>query len=490
MRQQDGYDVAHDRQRDASFAQHQAAGGVVGKTTLVAQAYGQPALEAPAGRVHPAAARGVEAAGGASPRPTIQCLFGGHAAREANSGPGAVPAPPPASGGGTPMPAAVQAKMEGALGADFSNVRIHQGPEAQSIGALAYAQGTNLHFAPGQYDPGSQRGQELLGHELVHVVQQAQGRVSAPQGKGAAINHDPALEHEADIRGAAAARGEYVAGHEASAGTTRQAAVTQSKSTPSSAAGPVQATLSVLGKNLTTFSEKIGVPAYDNAFEAGDFPTVRAFEEALIHQAASQVPCLTEFINAQKIKVTVPRGLHRNTAVGTDYTPEQEIHQTLNTLGMGGHKGPNWHLIYKVDNGVISFVRADQTNAVDAAAFLKLVEGDTSQNSPSTESPVGATPMEMEEDVDGAPSAVPPSTTSTSSELSIPQAYFYFANYGIGGVVHGYIQNARVIPTGETYGNYFEALVKSGETPPMYQSFTKDRPLVSPIQQKVWFSKT
>jgi hypothetical protein len=117
--------------------------------------------------------------------------------------------PAAASGGGAPMPAAVQARMEHALGADFSRVRIHEDPGAQAIGALAYTQGTDIHFAPGQYDPGSRRGQELLGHELTHVVQQAQGRVQATaQASGAAVNEDPALEREADETGARAARGE------------------------------------------------------------------------------------------------------------------------------------------------------------------------------------------------------------------------------------------------------------------------------------------
>jgi hypothetical protein len=117
----------------------------------------------------------------------------------------------PASGGGQSMPAAVQAKMDEAFGADFSAVRVHQGPQATAMGALAYTQGADIHFAPGQYDPGSQRGQELLGHELAHVVQQSQGRVSATtQAKGVGINEDAGLEREADVMGARAARGERV----------------------------------------------------------------------------------------------------------------------------------------------------------------------------------------------------------------------------------------------------------------------------------------
>jgi hypothetical protein len=116
---------------------------------------------------------------------------------------------PRASGSGQAMPAQVQAKMEQAFETDFSAVRIHQGPQAASLGARAYTQGTDIHFQPGLYQPESQQGQELLGHELTHVVQQSQGRVQAMvQARGVGINDDDALEREADRMGAAAARGE------------------------------------------------------------------------------------------------------------------------------------------------------------------------------------------------------------------------------------------------------------------------------------------
>ncbi len=121
------------------------------------------------------------------------------------------PAQLPGYGGGAEMPGDVRGKMEAAFGADFSSVRIHEGPQVEAMGALAYTQGTDLHFAPGQYQPGSQHGQELLGHELAHVVQQSQGRVRATtQAKGVDINDDAALEREADEMGARAARGQSV----------------------------------------------------------------------------------------------------------------------------------------------------------------------------------------------------------------------------------------------------------------------------------------
>jgi hypothetical protein len=101
--------------------------------------------------------------------------------------------------------------MEAAFGTDFAQVRIHEGPQAEAVGALAYTQGTDIHFAAGQYQPGSQRGQELLGHELTHVVQQSQGRVQATtQASGVDINADASLEREADELGARAARRDEV----------------------------------------------------------------------------------------------------------------------------------------------------------------------------------------------------------------------------------------------------------------------------------------
>ena len=114
------------------------------------------------------------------------------------------------SGGGSPMAENVRKPMESSFGADFSDVRVHQGGEAQAMGATAYAQGTDLHFAPGAYDPGSKSGKELLGHELTHVVQQREGRVETPQGKDSPINSDPGLEAEADSLGERAAAGEQV----------------------------------------------------------------------------------------------------------------------------------------------------------------------------------------------------------------------------------------------------------------------------------------
>jgi hypothetical protein len=118
---------------------------------------------------------------------------------------------PGPSSSGRPLPESTRQHMEAAFGHDFSRVRVHEGPQAESLGAVAYTQGHNLHFAPGKFRPESSEGKRLLGHELTHVVQQRAGRVAVPQGKGPPINADPHLEAEADQAGAEAAHGAPVA---------------------------------------------------------------------------------------------------------------------------------------------------------------------------------------------------------------------------------------------------------------------------------------
>jgi hypothetical protein len=107
--------------------------------------------------------------------------------------------------GGQPLPAPVREKMESFFRTSFADVRVHVGNQAPAIGALAFTHGSNLYFAPGQYNPHTTHGQQLLGHELTHVVQQRAGRVKNPFGSGVAVVQDHGLEAEADQLGKRAA---------------------------------------------------------------------------------------------------------------------------------------------------------------------------------------------------------------------------------------------------------------------------------------------
>lgn len=128
---------------------------------------------------------------------------------------------------GEKLPDTMQQKMETAFDADFSDVRIHQGSTARSIGADAFTSGSDLHFASGKYNPATLTGQQLVAHELAHVVQQRSGNVAIPQNQEIPINDNPQLEQEADTLGAKAVRGEVVS-H------------SSNDSSPSSAVSPIQ----------------------------------------------------------------------------------------------------------------------------------------------------------------------------------------------------------------------------------------------------------
>ena len=103
----------------------------------------------------------------------------------------------------TGMPDDVKSRMETIHNADFSDVRIHaNSSQAPAVGALAYTQGSNIHFAPGQFSPDTSAGKSLLGHELTHVVQQREGRVQPTiEVGGMPVNDDVSLEKEADSFG-------------------------------------------------------------------------------------------------------------------------------------------------------------------------------------------------------------------------------------------------------------------------------------------------
>jgi hypothetical protein len=99
-----------------------------------------------------------------------------------------------------PLPEALRQSMEKRLGADFSQVRVHESEIPPQLGARAYVQENDIHIAPGSYNPASARGRHLIGHELAHVLQQRGGRAQRPS-QTAPFNDAPHLEAEAERTG-------------------------------------------------------------------------------------------------------------------------------------------------------------------------------------------------------------------------------------------------------------------------------------------------
>jgi hypothetical protein len=101
-------------------------------------------------------------------------------------------------GAGTALDPGVADRLSPSLG-DLSDVRVHTDDTAdtlnRSVSARAFATGTDVYFAGGEYNPGSESGDKLIAHELAHVVQQ---RGASSSGPLTVSQPGDALEREAD----------------------------------------------------------------------------------------------------------------------------------------------------------------------------------------------------------------------------------------------------------------------------------------------------
>ncbi|MBA3470111.1 MAG: DUF4157 domain-containing protein [Herpetosiphonaceae bacterium] len=87
-------------------------------------------------------------------------------------------------GGGSPLPDPTRNFMEERFGTDFSDVRVHTDGESaklnRRVGATAFTTGSDIFFGAN----GNASDQQLLGHELTHVVQQRSMSASGPMTVG------------------------------------------------------------------------------------------------------------------------------------------------------------------------------------------------------------------------------------------------------------------------------------------------------------------
>ena len=79
-------------------------------------------------------------------------------------------------GSGHPLPENTRNKMESSMGADFSDVRIHDDSDtarmSKDMNAQAFTHGKDIYFNSGKYDTATKEGKHLLAHELTHTIQQ------------------------------------------------------------------------------------------------------------------------------------------------------------------------------------------------------------------------------------------------------------------------------------------------------------------------------
>jgi hypothetical protein len=102
-------------------------------------------------------------------------------------------------GQGGPLHAPLRDRLSESLGDELGDVRVHTDEAAdelsRSVSARAFATGSDIFFAQGEYQPESTSGEHLIAHEAVHVVQQ---RGAATDGPLTVSDPGDALEREAD----------------------------------------------------------------------------------------------------------------------------------------------------------------------------------------------------------------------------------------------------------------------------------------------------
>jgi hypothetical protein len=78
-------------------------------------------------------------------------------------------------GPGRPLDAAAATAATRVLGQPPGEVTVHIGPEAERFAARHQARavtvGSHIAFGAGQYRPGTPDGDQLIAHEIAHVIQ-------------------------------------------------------------------------------------------------------------------------------------------------------------------------------------------------------------------------------------------------------------------------------------------------------------------------------
>ena len=209
----------------------------------------------------------------------------------------AAPPPPPNRTG---LPDRLKQGVETLSGVSLDHVRVHlNSSRPAKLDAAAYAQGGDIHLAPGQA--------HHLPHEAWHVAQQASGRVQPTRkiAGGVAINDNPALEAEADRMGALA--------------TT-----VQRKQTPHRL-GPTPAHTAQLGGDKKKRLNKGPKPKRRRGKRGQTGPTPEA-GLSLEQEMTAPEPDVTNYVMAEE---------------GADATPYEEEYDTPHLFWRGDTRGPD-----------------------------------------------------------------------------------------------------------------------------------------------------
>jgi hypothetical protein len=104
-------------------------------------------------------------------------------------------------GRGSALDGSVSHQLEPAYGESLGDVRVHTDSSAaalaRAVAARAFTVGPDIFFASGEYRPNTHDGDELIAHEVAHVIQQ---RGAPDSGPLTVTQPGDALEREAEAR--------------------------------------------------------------------------------------------------------------------------------------------------------------------------------------------------------------------------------------------------------------------------------------------------
>lgn len=87
-------------------------------------------------------------------------------------------------GAGRPLARGIADQLGDAFGDSMHDVRVHTDENAaalaRAVSARAFTVGSDIFFGPGEFNPGSREGVELIAHEAAHVVQQRGAPLAGP----------------------------------------------------------------------------------------------------------------------------------------------------------------------------------------------------------------------------------------------------------------------------------------------------------------------
>ncbi|MGW4747259.1 eCIS core domain-containing protein [Streptomyces sp. NPDC004290] len=266
--------------------------------------------------------------------------------------------------GGRPLDGSTRADMESRLGADFSDVRIHDNSAAKAsaaqVGARAYTSGNHVVIGEGGAD------KLTLAHELTHVIQQRQGPVAGTDNGAGLRVSDPSdrFEREAESNARRAMSG--------AAPRTEQHA-REGRADQGAAQAPVQRWAAQAGPNQQGMTVSAnGVFAVPNGDATSIWVRVNA-------PAGSYSPALRPTSTAQQAlfggtEMYQEHELARNILDDCLHTAEEIMHNAVGELADGANSN------VRTSAGLKAFGMSDEQNRERAGDF----QGATDRNASPT----------------------------------------------------------------------------------------------------------